>query len=361
VLAVAGTALFAPAAAARSGRVIVVRTTIQAAVDAARPGDTIWVPRGVYRESVQVTTSRLTIAGGGGAVIDARGHDDGIRVGRGSIGRGPAGVPVCPPVAVRDVTVRGLTVRNAQDNGIFLIGVDRFRISGGRYVDNHEYGVFPSCSRHGRIDHTTASGANDTGIYVGNDSNVLVEDNRATGNTSGFEVENSHAVTIRRNVATGNTAGILAFVLPNLPMSATDHVTIAGNVVTANNRPNPVAPDSGEDLGVVPAGTGMLLVGADDTTIERNVVRGNNSLGLGIIANPFAAADPRIQPTPDRDRVLRNVLLGNGRHPDPVRATTPGADAIYDGSGTGTCFAANMLKAEFPAGVTHTFGCPRSR
>ena len=41
--------------------VIVVSTTIQAAVDTANPGDTVRVPPGIYHENVLVTKDNITI------------------------------------------------------------------------------------------------------------------------------------------------------------------------------------------------------------------------------------------------------------------------------------------------------------
>src|SRR6266498_1755338 len=272
LLASAMVALPAPALAG-GDRVIRVTTTIQAAVDAAMPGDTVLVPPGTYRESVLIDKSDLTLRGSRGAEIDAHGFTNGITVGTGEETPGPDGFPVCPPLALRNVTVEGLTVRNAEDNGIFMIGVDGFQVRGGRYLDNHEYGVFPRCSTHGAIEGSLAEGANDTGIYVGNDTEVTVTGNRATGNTSGFEVENSSDVVVRGNRSSGNTAGILVFVLPGLPRTATDHVLVEGNVVTRNNRPNPVPPDSGEDLGLVPTGSGILDIAGDDVTFRRRRLR----------------------------------------------------------------------------------------
>jgi hypothetical protein len=87
-------------AAAHTSRTIVVTTTIQAAVDAAQPGDTILVPPGSYRESVLVTTSDLRIVGSPAAVLDAKGFRTGIRVGTGTISRGGP-TPVCPPLALK--------------------------------------------------------------------------------------------------------------------------------------------------------------------------------------------------------------------------------------------------------------------
>src|SRR6266536_3250017 len=296
LLASAMVALPAPALAG-GDRVIRVTTTIQAAVDAAMPGDTVLVPPGTYRESVLIDKSDLTLRGSRGAEIDAHGFTNGITVG------------------------------TAEDNGIFMIGVDGFQVRGGRYLDNHEYGVFPRCSTHGAIEGSLAEGANDTGIYVGNDTEVTVTGNRATGNTSGFEVENSSDVVVRGNRSSGNTAGILVFVLPGLPRTATDHVLVEGNVVTRNNRPNPVPPDSGEDLGLVPTGSGILDIAGDDVTFRRNVVVGDDSVGIAMVASPFAGQDPRVEPNPDRTRVVDNVFLHN------------------------------VFRTEFPSGITAQFPC----
>ena len=354
------TLLVLPTPALAGGhRAIRVTTTIQAAVDAAGPGDTVVVPPGTYHESVLIDKSDLTLRGSHGAVIDASGFDNGIRVGSGEEAPGPDGFPVCPPLTLRSVTVEGLTVRGADDNGILLMGVDGFRVRGGRYVDNHEYGVFPRCSTHGLVDGNFAQGANDTGIYVGNATNVAVTGNRAIGNTSGFEVENSSNVVLRGNQATGNTAGILVFVLPGLPRTTTDHVLVEGNVVSRNNRPNPFPPDSDEELGLVPTGSGILDIAGDDVTFRHNIVVGNDSVGIAIVASPFAGLDPRVEPNPnpDRTRVVENVILRNGLHPDQVRAGDRAADIVYDGSGTENCFARNVFKTDFPDGITKQFPC----
>jgi parallel beta-helix repeat protein len=356
-LALAALGALPGTALASTGRVIRVTTTIQAAVDKARPGDTVVVPPGVYHESVLITTSHLTLRGSQAAVIDATGFDNGIRVGAGEQTTGPDGFPRCPAISVRGVTVDGLTVRGADDNGIFLIGVDGFTVRGGRYLDNHEYGVFPSCSTNGLVEGNFARGANDTGFYVGNDTHVTVTGNRASGNTSAYEVENSSFVVERGNQASGNTAGILVFVLPDLPRTVTSHVLIEGNVLTRNNRPNPVSPTSGEDIGLVPTGTGILDIAGDDVTVRGNRITGNDTVGIAILATPFAGQDPRVEPFPDRAHVVGNVILRNGLNPDLVRSPSGGADILYDGSGTGNCFARNRFGTDLPPGITSLFPC----
>jgi parallel beta-helix repeat protein len=344
-------------AAARAGKVIEVTTTIQAAVDAASPGDTVLVPPGTYHESVLVQTSPITIRGSQGAVLDAEGFNNGISVRNGGFSQGPDGFPVCPGLTLHDVAIEGLTIRNAERNGVLLLGVDGFRVSGGKYLENEEYGIFPICSRNGLIDSNRVEGTEDAGIYVGDDDEITVVKNHVARCTIGIEIENSTGVVVRDNRAIGNTTGILVVVLPGLPVPFTEDVLIENNVVVRNNFPNPVPADSGEPEGLLPTGTGILNIGGDRVVIRDNVVNQNDSLGIAILANPFAALDPRLEPFPDGNEVRGNVILQNGQSPDPERAQTPGADVVYDGTGTGNCFAENIFETEFPEGITEIFPC----
>jgi tetratricopeptide (TPR) repeat protein len=70
--------------------------------------------------------------------------------------------------------------------------------------------------------------------------------------------------------------------------------------------------------------------------VRDNRVVGNDSGGIAVIALPFPNPDPRVDPFPDGNRVVGNVALANGRSPDLLRTPFPGADLIYDGSGSGT-------------------------
>jgi parallel beta-helix repeat protein len=363
VLAVLGLAGVASPAAALAGDTIVVTTTIQAAVDAAQAGDTILVPPRTYRESVLVDKSDLTIVGSRAAIIDAAGFRTGIRVGTGRISRGGPS-PVCPPLAVEGFTLWGLTIKHASFSGVFLVGVDGYHLTGTRYVDNPVYGPFPVCSHDGLIDFNQVVGGGsavgpslDTGIYVGDDDRVTVRQNSVTNYVIGVVVENTIHTTVKDNLLKGNTAGIYVAVFPDHPRPFTDDVVIERNRVLDNNLPNPVAADSGDEIGLVPTGAGIVNLGGDHVVIRHNRVLGNDSLGVAIVQNLLAPADPRIEPNPDFNEVRGNVILHNGRHPDPIRAITPGADIIYDGSGTGTCFADNVFNTEFPAGITALFPC----
>ena len=101
-------AIFAPTTA--SAKNIKVTTTIQAAVNAASPGDTVVVPPGTYYEGVLVTTSGLTIKGSNAAVLDASGHPYGIDVESAAPGDPPV-FPGCPDLSIHGFTLDGLRSR----------------------------------------------------------------------------------------------------------------------------------------------------------------------------------------------------------------------------------------------------------
>ena len=350
-----GAGMPADAEVAASPERIVVTGIIQQAVDAAQPGDTVVVPPGVYHESVAIHTSGITLIGSRGAVIDASGFSTGITA---VSNPAPPRAP-CPAATLTDITIRGLTVRDASFTGVFMRGVDGFEISGGRYLDDGLYGVFPVCSQHGIVSGNEARGTRDAALYVGNSDEVTLTGNQITDSTVGVEVENSTHIEVTDNRITGNSAGIIAFVLPGLAIPVTDEVLIAENVVSHNNRSRDRDPGVGP-VDLVPTGTGVLSFAADHVTISGNRVIGNDTGGIGVLAKPDVAVDPRVDPEPDFNRVIGNVVLRNGLNPDPLRPRTPpvpGADLIYDRSGEDNCFAANVFGTEFPIGITAEFSC----
>src|SRR6185312_10751527 len=97
---------------------------------------------------------------------------------------------------------------------------------------------FPSHVGAGRLDHSVATGSNDTGLYVGQSHDVRIDRNLAQDNVSGIEIENSTRVRADHNESTGNTGGILSFTLPFLDVNFNSDNVIEDNSVHDNNRPN---------------------------------------------------------------------------------------------------------------------------
>jgi parallel beta-helix repeat protein len=119
--------------------------------------------------------------------------------------------------------------------------------------------------------------ATDAAIYVGQSENVLVTANQVHDSLIGIEIENSRNCSVSGNEVFGNTLGILVDLLPFLQVTVQQNTVVSFNEVHANNRPNTAAP--GDLRGVFPPGIGILLIGADTTTVRKNIVTGNQFRG----------------------------------------------------------------------------------
>ena len=322
---------------------IVVDTTIQAAVDTAATGDVVFVPTGLYAENVNVRTPGLTLVGPHDAVLDGTGlaASNGIDV-----------RPTDPTMLLGAFDLIGLSIRNYSRNGVFLRGVDDYSITSGEYVDNEAYGIFPVRSLNGFIADNVVSGSNDTGIYVGQSMGAMIRDNHTFDNTVGIAVENTIDADVIDNMVDGNSIGMQAVVLPGLSIKEMTAVRVSGNTFANNNRPNPVT-DPGDFLSFVPAGIGALFVGANEAYVFDNQITGNGSVGLGLLSQlpDIAALDPAIDHVPDFNYFVDNTVTGNGLAPDPKLALLgfPAADIVWDGTGIGNGFRNNVYGTSVPS------------
>jgi parallel beta-helix repeat protein len=343
--------------------------SIQAAVDKADPGDRVLVKPGTYREdgqpcptepshtcAVVIEKNNIRLVGVPSrrhrVVLEAKGdQDEGIAVGKSS----DASCLTDASKRVHRSLIRGLTVRGFEDDGVFLICVDHWRVTRVRAVDNREYGIFPSHTLIGRLDHSFASGANDTGHYIGQSSRARVDHNVARGNVSGFELENSSHIRADHNLATGNTGGILSFTLPNLDVKSNSDNRIDHNVVRGNNKANTCV-DPDDAVCDVPSGTGILLIATDRNHVVANRVRGNNSFGIAVSNYCLATGLDQTQcdaldinPDPDGNRVQDNRLKGNGTAPAPTLPAIFAVDLAWDTMGSDNCWSGNKAGTTFPS------------
>ena len=340
--------------------------SIQAAVDQASPGDTVQIAPGTYSEAgspcpsepghtcaVVVTKDDISIVGRGGGpvVLEAVGdQDEGIAIGK-------TADPSCltdTSLQVKGSLVRGITVRGFEDDGIFHYCVNGFRVTEVRAIDNREYGIFPSHSFNGRVDHSFVSGANDTGFYIGQSSDSRMDHNVATGNVSGYEIENSTRVRLDHNLAFGNTGGILVFTLPFLDVNFNSDNEVSHNIVRDNDRENTCV-EPGDAVCGVPPGTGILVMAADANAVHHNEVTGNDSFGIAVTNICVAQQLPDaicaildIQPDSDDNRVTFNTATGNGGNPAPTLPPVFAVDLAWDGTGTGNCWSKNVFDTSFP-------------
>jgi parallel beta-helix repeat protein len=228
-------------------------------------------------------------------------------------------------------------------------------VTGGSYLNNDEYGIFPRCSRDGLISRNSGGGGDDATIYVGVDDNVTVERNNLTNGELGIELESTDNTVVRNNKLKENTTGIFVIVLPGLPKSSTEKALIEENSVISNNRPNPFPPvcNEGEpenppgcteeftdDLQLLPSGSGILNVGGHDVTIRNNQVKHNDTVGVGVVENPFGFGSS------NNTRITGNTIKKNGESPDP--RTKGSGDIVYlDNPENGSCISGNVFGTGF--------------
>jgi len=319
--------------------------SIQAAVNAAKPGALIHIEAGTYSEAVTVTKNGIKLVGltnskGEGVIIQNPGNEGtGITV----LNRG------------NGFSLQNVTLQNFSENGIKLDSVNGFYLSHIRAVNNGGYGIYPVFSSHGVIEYCTANGHDDTGIYVGQSSDVAIRFNQVFDNVNGIEAENATNISITFNECYNNTLGIFADLLPGKKITTATNVYIAKNVVKNNNHPN--FSDPTDLAAVVPSGLGILILGTDNATVERNTITGNNFSGivvfstlvLGTLAGvpPDAFAD--IEPNPDGAKIRNNYLANNGQAPPSLPIPLPGVDLLWDGSGVGNCWSSNNFQSSYPS------------
>jgi parallel beta-helix repeat protein len=325
--------------------------TIQAAVDAASPGTDIVIFSGTYKEAVTVSTPNLRLAGAAGATVviaNPGGAMNGITV------AGVNGAPLSG-FALANVTVSGF-----DSDGVFLNGVTGFVLSQVMATNNVEYGLFPVLCANGQITHSSASGSNDTGIYVGQSANVDVQDNTVFDNVNGIEIENSTGVSATHNTVFGNTVGILADLLPGfpLPYEVSAHNTISDNTVFLNNRANTAPAD---DIAVLePPGTGIALIGGEHTQVQGNNVYGNAFAGIAVLSGsdllalaqlagiPLPSYPPGVDTDPEHTQIHDNVVLGNGFAPGMTGFPQP-ADLVWTGTGQHNHWNNNLFLTSSPS------------
>ena len=291
-----------------SGEVIIVKDgeSIQEAVKAASPGAVIKVMPGTYKETVYIDKDNITLSGvieeGRYAVLEGEGlrNDAVLYSGNG-------------------VTIENFFITHYKGNGIMGQAGNNYIIRNNIIEDTGVYGIFPQLGKNGLVSHNIVSGIEDAAIYVGMSDNVDVVYNQVFASVAGIEIENSRHALVEGNYVYDNTGGILAFITPGLPIKTCGDVLIRNNFIVDNNHENFAIP--GSLVSNIPQGTGVLVMACDDVVVENNIITGNES--VGIVFTDFslasnAATDPDSDPSPNRPRILNNIMRDNGKNPSPV-------------------------------------------
>ena len=306
---------------AASSRAVKLRTTegkthvvnpgelIQAAVELAVPGDTIQVMPGTYSETVYIDKDDIHLRG---VIVEGeRATLDGLKTLNDAI-----------LFSGNNIIIENFKIIDYKGNGIMSQAGNNFEIRNNLIIDTGIYGIFPQLGKNGLIEHNVVSGIADAAIYVGMSDNIHVAYNEVFDSVAGIEIENSRHAIVEHNHTHHNTGGILAFITPGLPVKDTYDVIIRNNFIMDNNTPNFGAP--GSTVAGIPAGTGILIMAADDVVVEGNIISNHKTAGILITDHGNAddlTLDPESDPNADGAMILDNVMLNNGYDTiDAVRA-----------------------------------------
>jgi hypothetical protein len=306
------------ASAKPKGHVVRPGESIQKAIKAADPGDTIVVLGGVHHGTVVINKDGISL----------RGVDAVLK---------PPAKPSSPCgasgfcVTADNVSISGFTVRNFPATGIIAIGARNPKFMTNRAFNNGEYGIATFSSPGTKMIANLTRGSDDAGLYVGDSphANATIAANETYDNFLGILVRNARHGKIAGNQVHNNCVGM--FILADAPGPA-GVFDVRGNKVVNNTRACPAFEDAPPLSGV-----GIALLGARGMEIKsnqiiHNVPSGPTGFSGGVVVVSGFEGTP-----PTNNTVSGNTILRNK------------PDIVWDKSGSGNRLKPNDCKTSKPA------------
>ncbi len=313
-------------------------TTLQTALIDVKSGGTVCLCPGTFKldKQLSLTVPNVTVKGVGAAMEDTvldfagdlKGGNDTMLV------------------TSDGFTIENLWVKNTPGNGVVVRQADKptfrkLKVSwdGGSKASNGAYSIYPAECTNVLVEDCDVEGAADAAIYVGQSTGAIIRRNKAHGSVLGIELENTTNGEAYDNECWDNTAGLAVFLLGNLDKKTAEKNLLHDNNVHDNNRPNFGDPTT--VVASVPNGTGVIVVGADDTEIRNNTIKGNKSVGVLVLSYqlmaqivPGTKVDPKVDPDPERTFIHDNTFDSNGTDPQSLLTqigVTPLENVLWDG------------------------------
>ncbi|MFB7915703.1 nitrous oxide reductase family maturation protein NosD [Streptomyces sp. NPDC056061] len=344
VLSTAGLGASIPSASATAPHVVRPGQSIQKAVDAAAPGDTVLVQPGTYRETVLVTKPGLTLRGHGdrtvirppaGKTPKAGAADACTKAGSGICVLGRSGG------TVDGVTIDSLTVSGFPKHGVWASWTDRLSVRRVTADHNGVWGIAQERSTRGSFAGNTARANGDAGIFVANTVDeeggatdtrgTELRDNTLTDNRIGFTARRVRNLSVHDNTFTGNCSGV--FVVGDEGRPQAGAMTIRANRINANNKYCAKT----ERLPAI-QGSGIVLTGTVDTQVRANTISDN--VGATPMSGGVVLFKSFVGAKNTGNTVSGNVTLGNKP-----------ADLADGDTGKGNTFTTNVCARSAPAGM----------
>jgi hypothetical protein len=341
--------------------------TIQAAVDAAKAGDTIKIANGTYKEGVLVASQAKRYLKIVGNVADP---SKVVLEGKGIVGKDVkrAGVPFVTNQdgimvsGADEVTIKGMTAQHYKGNGFFFVNLTGYTADHLNAFNVGTYGIYAFNTIGGSMTNDVGAWNNDSGFYIGQTPpqakpvRSIVSNVTSYGNVLGFSGTNMRYVTITHSKFFNNGTGIVPNALHSEKYAPPEDNVISDNDVFWNNFNYYVgAPfrvnDHNKDSTPYPVGVGILLFGSRTTQITNNRVFGNWLGGAGMLKQLLLSQEP------DAQDLIGNSFTNNqfGKNGTDLN----GRDLVYDGSGKNNCFSGNTgVQVTMPADPAVWAGCP---
>ncbi|MFG3530933.1 nitrous oxide reductase family maturation protein NosD [Streptomyces sp. NPDC047917] len=315
--------------------------SIQKAVDAAQPGDTIVLLPGTYRESVLVTKPELTLRGSGSRTVirpaeaGTKATDACAKAGSGICVQGRSGK------TVDGVRVESLTLSGFKKNGVWASWTDRLTVHRVTSEHNGVWGIAQERSTRGAFIGNTARANGDAGIFVANTVDkeggatdtrgTEVRDNALKDNRIGFTARRVRNLSVHDNTVSGNCTGV--FVVGDEGKPQAGAMTIESNNITGNNK----FCSATERLSAI-QGSGLVLTGAADTKVRSNTIRDNS--GTTPMSGGVVLFKSFVGTKNTGNTISGNVVLGNKP-----------ADLANGDTGKGNTFTDNVCAKSAPTGM----------
>jgi nitrous oxidase accessory protein NosD len=327
----------------KEGRRIVVKhpNSIQAVINFAKPGDTIIVEKGTYKEQLTIATSGITLIGKEAILHPPATFRTNICSG---LNRNFANEPTEAGICIQgsdilledfssehrrfisagkrisNVIVQGFTVQGFSGENIAVVAGENVKILRNTLLNGPQYSFLTVGSRNTLAERNTVGS-----LAVGFIAMCMDDVSGARyirNDISGYYIAlctQTNGGLVKRNKVKDSCIGV--FVDPNI-----DGAQVIGNTITDRGQDCPTFPAENN------AGAGIIMFGAKNTLVEGNTIDNihNNGTGVGILVTdgPTSGATGNV--------VKQNKLKNND------------VDIFTDAKAQDTVFVGNKCQSSAP-------------